>query len=181
MEEDTYIMSNLNPSIRTPEIEEEDAVRADSLATPDKSNSAAPGKPVKVRKFTEQSIHFSAKEDSAYKEIQFALKRNDSKYLNVWKAVYLSFAFFIMFAAFFSTINITTQVMRDSGFGSFGYYLLAIIYLCVALCSFIGPAILKRIGTKKCLILGSLGHFTFILSTILPAWRNEYRQNGIDY
>ena len=71
--------------------------------------------------------------------------------------------------------------MRDSGFGSFGYYLLAIIYLCVALCSFIGPAILKRIGTKKCLILGSLGHFTFILSTILPAWRNEYRQDGIDY
>jgi MFS family permease len=71
--------------------------------------------------------------------------------------------------------------MRDSGFGAFGYYLLAIIYLIMALCSFIGPAILKRIGTKKCLILGSLGHFTFIVSTILPAWRNEYRQNGINF
>ena len=92
--------------------------------------------------------------------------------------MYLRFAFFIMFVAFFSTINITTEMMRDSGFGSFGYYLLAIIYLFMALSSFVGPAILKRIGTKKCLILGSLGHFTFIFSSILPAWRNEYRKNG---
>ena len=68
--------------------------------------------------------------------------------------------------------------MRDSGFGYFGYYLLGIIYFCMALSSFLGPAILKRIGTKKCLIIGSLGHFAFIFSSILPAWRNEYRYNG---
>ena len=83
-----------------------------------------------------------------------------------------------MFVAFFSTINITTQMMRDDKFGSFGYYLLAFIYLFMALSSIVGPAILKRIGFKKCLILGSFGHFTFILCSILPAWRNEYKHDG---
>lgn len=48
----------------------------------------------------------------------------------------------------------------------------------MALSSIIGPAILKRIGYKKCLILGSFGHFAFVLCSILPAWRNEYKHDG---
>ena len=69
-------------------------------------------------------------------------------------------------------------MMRDDKFGSFGYYLLAFIYFFMALSSIIGPAILKRIGFKKCLILGSFGHFAFVLCSILPAWRNEYKHDG---
>jgi len=48
----------------------------------------------------------------------------------------------------------------------------------MALSSIVGPAILKRIGFKKCLILGSFGHFAFVLCSILPAWRNEYKHDG---
>jgi len=72
-------------------------------------------------------------------------------------------------------------MMRDDKFGSFGYYLLAFIYFFMALSSIIGPAILKRIGFKKCLILGSFGHFAFVVCSILPAWRNEYKHDGKNY
>ena len=51
----------------------------------------------------------------------------------------------------------------------------------MALSSIVGPAILKRIGFKKCLILGSFGHFAFVLCSILPSWRNEYKHDGKGY
>ena len=70
--------------------------------------------------------------------------------------------------------------MRDNGFGSFGYYLLGIVYLCISLSSIVGPAVLKRIGLKRCLILGGYGHFIFILLQVLPAWRDEYVDHDAD-
>ena len=33
---------------------------------------------------------------------------------------------------------------------------------------------LKKIGINKCLVLGALGHFTFVFAQVLPAWRSEY-------
>jgi len=56
-----------------------------------------------------------------------------------------------------------------------GYYLLAVLYFSISLFSPFSSAILKRWGTKSCLFIGGMGHCLFVIASILPAWRREWR------
>jgi MFS family permease len=59
--------------------------------------------------------------------------------------------------------------MNHDGFGQLGFYILAVLYFCMAVGSLISTAVINRIGTKVCMILGGLGNTAWILSSILAA------------
>ena len=96
------------------------------------------------------------------------------KYLNFWKASYVCTSFFVLFIAFNSTQNLSSEVQRLNNLGNFGYTLLAILYLFIGVGSLVSSAILKKIGINKCLVIGATGHFCFVFAQILPAWRYDY-------
>lgn len=64
--------------------------------------------------------------------------------------------------------------MDHDGFGKLGFYILALLYLFMAIGSILSTAVINKIGTKLCLIMGGLGNTLWILSTILAA---KYAQN----
>mmetsp|Transcript_8273 Transcript_8273/g.10857 ORF Transcript_8273/g.10857 Transcript_8273/m.10857 type:complete len:93 (+) Transcript_8273:158-436(+) len=51
--------------------------------------------------------------------------------------------------------------------------MLAVLYFFIGVGSLMSSACLKKLGTKPCLVLGGLGHFIFIFSSILPAYTHE--------
>jgi hypothetical protein len=54
--------------------------------------------------------------------------------------------------------------MKNNGLGNLGYTLLAILYLFIGIGSLMSSALLKKWGMKKCMVLGGLGHFTFVFA-----------------
>ena len=59
--------------------------------------------------------------------------------------------------------------MAHDGLGKLGFYILATLYLFMALGSVISTAVINKIGTRFCLILGGVGNTIWIFSTILAA------------
>lgn len=102
----------------------------------------------------------------------------NEKYLNLWKSLYVCLCFFVLFIAFNSTQNLSSEVQRLNDLDNFGYVLLAILYLFIGIGSLVSSAVLKKIGINKCLVVGATGHFCFVFAQILPAWRydNPYDQ-----
>jgi hypothetical protein len=47
---------------------------------------------------------------------------------------------------------------------------LSILYIFIGFGSLISSAIVKKIGIKNALFIGALGHLSFVVSQILPAW-----------
>jgi len=58
-----------------------------------------------------------------------------------------------------------------------GYYLLATLYLSIAVGSLMSTAINKKLGRYKCLILGGFGHFTFVFANVFPAYQSDHLDN----
>jgi len=73
---------------------------------------------------------------------------NDNIYINIFKALYVSLCFFILFSAFNSTQNLSSEVQKENGLESFGFVLISILYLLGAFGSFFSSAIQKKIGSK---------------------------------
>ena len=103
-----------------------------------------------------------------------------SDYVNLGKALYFSFCFCLLYIAFNTTQNLTSQVEQDNGLGNIGFTLLSIIYGCQGIGGFIGPAIHKKLGDNISLVIGGFCIFTFIAATILPAWRGDYPVDKMD-
>ena len=96
-------------------------------------------------------------------------------YENLGRLLQLSFTFFILFCAFFTTQNLTTFVLSSDGYSKLGYYILATLYLSIAVGSLISTAIVKKIGVYKCLILGGFGHFSFVFASTFPAYKYDHQ------
>jgi MFS family permease len=60
-------------------------------------------------------------------------------------------------------------MMTDDGFGQLGFYILAVLYLFMGIGSLVSTAIMRRFGTKTCLLLGGIGNVQWILSSILAS------------
>ena len=95
------------------------------------------------------------------------------KFANKWKAYQISINFALLFMAFFGVQNVTSLNEEELGYKNLGYYLLSFIYLFDAIGSFFSSAILKRIGFKKCIIIGSFCHFIFVFVSLLPQVRDD--------
>lgn len=96
-----------------------------------------------------------------------------NKFKNLWKSIYVSSAFFLLFMAFFVMQNITTQVMINNGLGSTGFTLLAVQALIGAIGSLFSYELLRRLGITKCLFIGGISHFIFIVAHAMPSWSNS--------
>lgn len=103
-------------------------------------------------------------------------KQFKNQYLNIYKALYVSCGFLLLFIAFNSTQNLTTEVSKQNKMDEFGYIQLAVLYLSNGLSSLVAPAAVKQLGLKKSLFLGGIGHFVFIFLSMFPAWNSECAQ-----
>lgn len=57
---------------------------------------------------------------------------------------------------------------------------MSILYIFIGIGSLISSAIVKKIGIKKALFIGALGHLSFVVSQILPAWTADNPINQIN-
>lgn len=64
--------------------------------------------------------------------------------------------------------------MEDDGLGSFGYYVLATLNLTACASAFVSSATIKKMGLYTSFFVASMCHFSFVLATILPAYRYNY-------
>ena len=68
----------------------------------------------------------------------------------------------------------TTFVLAQDGYNDLGYYLLATLYLSIAVGSLMSTAINKKLGSYKCLVLGGFGHFSFVFASTFPAYKFDH-------
>jgi len=71
-------------------------------------------------------------------------------------------------------MNLTSTVMEDDGLGSFGFYILGTINFFATFSSFLSTATIKKMGLYTSFFVASMCHFTFVLASILPAYRLNY-------
>ena len=101
---------------------------------------------------------------------------NEDHYKNRSRVLQISLSFFLLFVAFNTTQNIASVVLEEEGLGSFGFYTLATLYGSLSISALLSSALMKKIGLYRCLVIGSLFHFTFVLANSIPAIRNDYPQ-----
>jgi MFS family permease len=63
--------------------------------------------------------------------------------------------------------------METDGYESLGYYVLAVLYFSLGMGSLISTAAIKKLGSRKCFILGGIGNTIWIVANILPAYVYE--------
>ena len=71
----------------------------------------------------------------------------------------------------------TTFVLQGDGYNDFGYYILAALYLSIAVGSLMSTAINKKLGAYKCLVLGGFGHFSFVFASTFPAYKYDHPES----
>ena len=70
--------------------------------------------------------------------------------------------------AFNSANNIETTILDESGYGELGFVILAVLYISMGIGSLLSAAVIKKFGSKWCLIMGGIGSIIPIVSTLLP-------------
>ena len=68
--------------------------------------------------------------------------------------------------------------MEDDGLGSFGYYILATLNFTTFFSAFTSSATIKKMGLYKSFFVASMCHFSFVLASILPAYRFNYPEGN---
>jgi hypothetical protein len=82
----------------------------------------------------------------------------------------MSFTFFVLFSAFFTVQNVAILVLQQDGLDYLGPATLSTLYLTIGVCSFFSSALLNRLGSYKCFIIGGLAQFIFVVSQFFPAY-----------
>jgi hypothetical protein len=81
-----------------------------------------------------------------------------SKFHNLPKVTYFSISILLLYMAFNSCSNLQSSMMDEDGYGSLGFYILAVLYFFSGLGSLMSTALIHKIGTKGCLLLGGIGN-----------------------
>ena len=68
-------------------------------------------------------------------------------------------------------------VLEEDGLNNIGFYVLSVLYFSIAVSSIMSTALVKKLGTYTCLIVGGFGHFCFVFAQIFPAVRYDYPDN----
>lgn len=105
------------------------------------------------------------------------VKKEISGYENFTRLLQLSLTFFVLFCAFFTCQNMASLVLEQDGLKNLGFYILAVLYFSIAVSSVFSTALLKKLGTYKCLIFGGFGHFCFVFAQIFPAVKYDHPDN----
>ena len=121
----------------------------------------------------QESIEISNSIDSVTSSFQ----RKSEDYKNKGRVVQISISFFLLFVAFNTCETLITSILEEDGLGSFGFYTLASLYFSIAINAFLSSAIVEKIGIYNSFVIGSFFHFTFVLSSILPAYKHDHPQS----
>ena len=89
-------------------------------------------------------------------------------YKNFGKVTMIGFGIMFLYSAFNSTSNVTTQIFADDGYGQLGFIQLAVLYMSMGIGSLMSTAVINKLGTRLCLLMGGIGTLLQILSTLLP-------------
>ena len=68
--------------------------------------------------------------------------------------------------------------MKEDGFDQFGFYILATLYLFMGIGSIISTAVIHKLGSKVCLLIGGLGNFQWILCSVLVTHQKSMEETG---
>ncbi|KAF3329988.1 UNC93-like protein 3 [Carex littledalei] len=79
----------------------------------------------------------------------------------------LSFAFLFVFSAYGAAQNLESTVNNE---GNIGTISLAILYLSFTLFSIIASPVVRVLGSKRALVLGTSGYLLFIAANLSPSW-----------
>uniref|UniRef100_A0A0D6QZA9 UNC93-like protein 3 n=1 Tax=Araucaria cunninghamii TaxID=56994 RepID=A0A0D6QZA9_ARACU len=79
----------------------------------------------------------------------------------------LSFTFLFVFLAYAAAQNLESSVNSEKNLGTTS---LGILYLSFTVCSFVATPIVRRLGSKNSLILGTSGYWLFIAANLFPSW-----------
>lgn len=63
--------------------------------------------------------------------------------------------------------------MYDNDFGKLGFYSLGLLYTTFALVSFVSMSIVKKLGARLSLTIGSFCYVFYVSSFMLPAYKTE--------
>ena len=94
-------------------------------------------------------------------------------YINFDRLLVLCFGFLVLFIAYDSAQNLSGHVLEENGFGNMGFYSLSALYLVFGVSCLFALSIVKAVGTKFCLVIGSLCYTAFTGCFIMPALSNQ--------
>jgi hypothetical protein len=84
----------------------------------------------------------------------------------------MSIGFQLLFVAFNSGQNLQSSIMTTDGFGSLGYYSLAVIYFSIGVGCFFSTSIINKLGVTLSLFIGGMGATVWVFSAIVAALKN---------
>uniref|UniRef100_A0A1D1XDB3 UNC93-like protein 3 n=1 Tax=Anthurium amnicola TaxID=1678845 RepID=A0A1D1XDB3_9ARAE len=79
----------------------------------------------------------------------------------------LSFAFLFIFSAYGAAQNLQSTVNTEHDLGTTS---MGILYLSFTLFSLVAPPMVRVLGSKNALLLGTTGYWLFIASNLKPSW-----------
>ena len=86
----------------------------------------------------------------------------------------MSLGFCLLFIAFNTCQNLSSQVLKEDGFNNLGFTSLAVLYLVFSVASFFSTAIVNKIGyVQVALSSGSFCYTFWILCFLLPSYYSE--------
>ncbi|XP_060201842.1 UNC93-like protein 3 [Lycium barbarum] len=79
----------------------------------------------------------------------------------------LSCAFLLIFLAYGAAQNLESTINTE---GNLGTTSLGILYLSFMVCSIFASLVVRKLGSKNALILGSTGYWLFVAANLMPNW-----------
>ncbi|KAF3672452.1 UNC93-like protein 3 [Capsicum annuum] len=89
--------------------------------------------------------------------------------INHERDVYImSCAFLLIFLAYGAAQNLESTINTE---GNLGTISLGILYLSFMFCSIFASLVVRKLGSKNALILGSTGYWLFVAANLMPNWQ----------
>ncbi|KAG0466479.1 hypothetical protein HPP92_018059 [Vanilla planifolia] len=79
----------------------------------------------------------------------------------------MSFAFLFIFSAYGAAQNLQSTVNTEQGLGTTS---MGILYISFTLFSVVASIVVRKLGSKTALVLGTTGYLLFIASNLKPSW-----------
>ncbi|CAN4116945.1 unnamed protein product [Withania somnifera] len=94
--------------------------------------------------------------------------KNENSIVNHERDVYImSCAFLLIFLAYGAAQNLESTINTE---GNIGTISLGILYLSFMFCSIFASLVVRKLGSKNALILGSTGYWFFVAANLMPNW-----------
>jgi hypothetical protein len=79
----------------------------------------------------------------------------------------------ILGSAYLTTHFLAVHVLRELGYGKLGFYSLSVLYCSFGVTSFVSKTVVRKLGARLSLTVGSLCHCVYVSTFILPAYKKE--------